>query len=82
MARCVYTVDGIYTVSVSLRSIVHSYSVVILTLGNLAFKVSVSLRSIVHSYFRELNCMFIYTCFRLLTEYRSFLLCGMQLVIE
>ena len=64
-----------YQVSVSLRSIVHSYSYIKLSLDNSFNSVSVSLRSIVHSYLPDSLSPIIQTfkCFRLLTEYRSFL---------
>ncbi len=63
-------------VSVSLRSIIHSYSVENTTLIKNLKKVSVSLRSIIHSYFSKINLTFEISekeSFRLLTEYHSFL---------
>ena len=62
-------------VSVSLRSIIHSYTNLdySLILG-VSFKVSVSLRSIIHSYpIKVVSVENIVLCFRLLTEYYSFL---------
>ena len=61
-------------VSVSLRSIIHSYlsSIGVMELSRL--RVSVSLRSIIHSYFSIVSITRYNTnCFRLLTEYHSFL---------
>ena len=62
-------------VSVSLRSIIHSYTCYLAT-TLLSQIVSVSLRSIIHSYDLTRKSVILTTkiCFRLLTEYHSFLL--------
>ena len=61
-------------VSVSLRSIIHSYGVTKSMIGSNS-RVSVSLRSIIHSYVvtRIYLRQLLNFCFRLLAEYHSFL---------
>ena len=65
-----------FFVSVSLRSIIHSYGREFSWQESMLYEyVSVSLRSIIHSYShgKDCVCRICTACFRLLTEYHSFL---------